>query len=136
MRCTNFWPGIVIPFNPSLFKKITSKPKAEKSKKRPKILTIDWYAKALVYKRMLDKGVVGNKAELARKEGVSRARVTQILNLLNLAPEIQNYLMTTTDRKNLRFLTERRLRTIASLANHDEQVQQFRELIIVNRKNV
>jgi hypothetical protein len=117
----------VIPFNPSLFKKITSKPKIEKSLKKPKrVLTVDWYAKAQVYKRMLDNGVVGNKAELARKESVSRARVTQILNLMNLAPEIRNYLMTIEDRKNL---TERRLREIVKKTNHQLQLKRFRELL-------
>jgi len=51
-----------------------------------------------------------SKAELARKIGVSRARVTQILNLINLAPEIRNYLNFTTDQNDLKTLTERRLR--------------------------
>ncbi len=130
MRCTNFFPVIVIPFNPSLFKKITSKPKIEKSLKKPKrVLTVDWYAKALVYKRMLDNGVVASKAELARKESVSRARVTQILNLMNLAPEIRNYLMTIADRKYLKILTERRLREIVKITKHQLQLKRFRELL-------
>ena len=72
----------------------------------------------MVYKEMLEKGVVKNSAELARKEGLSRARVTQILNLFKLAPEIQNYLMTITDRKDLKILNERRLRIIAKITNH------------------
>jgi len=36
------------------------------------------------YKQMIDSGIVKNQAELARIKGISRARVTQILNLLKL----------------------------------------------------
>jgi hypothetical protein len=56
----------------------------------------------MVYKEMLEKGVVKNSAKLARKEGLSRARVTQILKLTKLAPQIRNYLMTIADRKDLK----------------------------------
>jgi len=36
------------------------------------------------YKKMIDSGKVKNQAELARIKGISRARVTQILNLLKI----------------------------------------------------
>ena len=36
------------------------------------------------YEQMIDNGQVKNQPDLARKLGVSRARVTQILNLLKL----------------------------------------------------
>jgi len=78
---------------------------------------------------MLHSGIVKSKAELARKEGLSRARVTQILNLINLAPEIQNYLMITTDRKDLKILTERRLRDLTKITDCKKQTQEFRQLL-------
>ena len=78
---------------------------------------------------MLDRGAVKSKAELARKEGLSRARVTQILNLLNLAPEIRNYLMTIEDEKDCKILTERRLREIAKMKDNLKQIRMFRELM-------
>jgi len=37
---------------------------------------------------MIDSGKVKNQVELARIKGISRARVTQILNLLKLKPQI------------------------------------------------
>jgi len=37
---------------------------------------------------MIDSGIVKNQAELARKLGISRARITQILNLLNFDKEL------------------------------------------------
>lgn len=36
------------------------------------------------YKKMIDLGEAKNQAELARTKGISRARVTQILNLIKL----------------------------------------------------
>ena len=74
-------------------------------------------------------GIAKNKAEIARIEGVSRARVTQILNLINLAPEIRNYLNFTADQNDLKILTERRLRKIANIKNHQLQLKRFRELL-------
>ncbi len=64
------------------------KKELQKPPSKPKM---DWYGKAVEYQKMLSTGVAKNKAEIARIEGVSRARVTQILNLINLAPEIRNY---------------------------------------------
>jgi uncharacterized protein YjiS (DUF1127 family) len=122
-RYTNQQITAPIPYNPALLNK--NKPK-KKIVKKP---NTDWYAKALVYKEMLDKGIANSKANLARKEGVTRARVTQILNLTKLAPEIQNYLMTIEDRKDLKILTERRLRKIANIKNHQLQIRRFRELL-------
>jgi len=40
------------------------------------------------YKRMIDNGQVKNQADLARKLSISRARVTQVLNLLKLNKDI------------------------------------------------
>jgi hypothetical protein len=50
--------------------------------KRLKKAKIDWYGKALEYQKMLSKGIAKNQAEIARIEGVSRARITQIMKLL------------------------------------------------------
>ena len=101
-----------------------NKPK-KKNVKKPKI---NWFAIAMVFKEMLEKGVVKNSAELARKEGLSRARVTQILNLTKLAPQIRNYIMKNTDRKDLKILTERRLREIAKIKDPLKQIRKFQEL--------
>jgi hypothetical protein len=50
---------------------------------------------ALAHKfdRLLDDGVIADYATLARLGHVSRARITQILNLLNLAPDIQEEIL-------------------------------------------
>ena len=46
-------------------------------------------ALALRFDRLLREGVAADFAELARLGHVSRARVSQVMNLLNLAPDIQ-----------------------------------------------
>jgi hypothetical protein len=46
-------------------------------------------ALAIKFQGMLDCGAVRDYADLARLGYVTRARITQIMNLLNLAPEIQ-----------------------------------------------
>jgi hypothetical protein len=74
--------------------------------------------KALEYSKLLDQGLVNSQAELARKENVNRARITQILNLFKLAPKIQEYLSNLTDEKQIRYFTERRLRQITKIPNY------------------
>jgi hypothetical protein len=50
-------------------------------------------ALALRFEGLLQQGVIVNYAELARLGHVSRARVSQIMNLLALAPNIQEALL-------------------------------------------
>jgi hypothetical protein len=107
------------------------KKEPQKALPKPKI---DLYGKAAEYQNMLSMGVAKNKAEIARIEGVSRARVTQILNLINLAPEIKNYLNFTADQNDLKTLTERRLRKISKIKNHRLQIENFQELL--QKKNI
>ncbi len=50
-------------------------------------------ALALRFQRLVESGDVRDYAELARLGHVTRARMTQIMNLLNLAPEIQEQVL-------------------------------------------
>ena len=50
-------------------------------------------ALALHFERLIKEGEVANQAEIARLGQVSRARVTQIMNLLLLAPDIQEEIL-------------------------------------------
>ncbi len=50
-------------------------------------------ALAIKFQEMIDRGEVKDYADLARLGFVTRARVTQIMNLLNLAPQIQEALL-------------------------------------------
>jgi DNA invertase Pin-like site-specific DNA recombinase len=64
------------------------------------------------YKRMIDNGQVKNQSELARKLGISRARVTQILNLLKLDKNIIDQLEQIGDPMDKKIISERELRKI------------------------
>ena len=46
-------------------------------------------ALAIKFQDLVDRGEVRDYADLARLGYVTRARITQIMNLLNLAPDIQ-----------------------------------------------
>jgi len=59
---------------------------------------------------MIDSGEAKNQAELARKLGISRARVTQILNLLKLDSLIIQELEKLSDPLKSKIITERMLR--------------------------
>lgn len=48
---------------------------------------------AIRFEKLIREGVVENQGEIARLGYVSRPRVTQIMNLLNLAPEIQEEIL-------------------------------------------
>jgi hypothetical protein len=49
--------------------------------------------KALEFQQQLDEGVVKNRAALARRECVTRARVTQVMRLLQLDPDIRETIL-------------------------------------------
>jgi hypothetical protein len=86
-------------------------------------------ALALKCQDLLDQGVLASRAELATLSRVSRARVSQILNLLNLAPDLQEallFLPRTTTRRDMVIL--RQVQPIASTLDWSEQRRMWREL--------
>ena len=70
-----------------------------------------------------------SKAQVGMRFGVSRARVCQILGLLDLDESIQKYLFSIEGPKEHNFFTERRLRPIAVIKDKNEQITRFRELV-------
>jgi hypothetical protein len=72
-------------------------------------------ALALKFEGLIHQGVVSNYTELARLGRVSRSRITQIMNLLNLAPEIQEeILFLRDDARGKRRFWEASMRTLSS----------------------
>ena len=94
---------------------------------RPRI--IDALNRAREWKRLIDTGEVKNAAELARRHRVTRARVSQLLSLLRLAPEILEHIDGLDGDEGGLHLTERRLRDIAILDDQDVQRVRFRDLV-------
>lgn len=74
------------------------------------------------------------RTEIARKAGVSRARVTQIMNLLRLPKHIQKYLSSPPAPLTIASFSERSLRRVLSIADEAEQTCVWEELLLeVNR---
>ena len=67
-------------------------------------------ALAIKFQDMIDRGEVRDYADLARLGCVTRARMTQIMNLLNLAPDIQEDILL--GRAPSTLAAERRLRHV------------------------
>ena len=65
---------------------------------------------------LVDRGEVPDRATLARQLGLTRAHVTQILDLLLLAPDIQDQVLHGVGHQEEALLTERALRRIARLS--------------------
>ena len=79
-------------------------------------------ALAIKFNQLIRDGVVKDQAELARLGHVSRTRLTQIMNLLNLAPAIQEailFLRLTGQGRDA--ITENQLRPIAAVHSWKKQ---------------
>jgi hypothetical protein len=70
------------------------------------------------------------RTELARKTGVSRARVTQIMNLLRLPNYIQKFLSSPPAPLTLDSFSERSLRRVLAIADEAEQTCVWEELLL------
>ena len=82
-------------------------------------------ALAIKFDEMIRRGEVRDYAELARLGHVTRARITQIMNLLNLAPEIQEQILAGTQ------LDERSLRLVSGLVSWSLQRAKWTKLVRV-----
>ena len=79
-------------------------------------------ALAIRFDELVRNGEVADFAELARLGHVTRARLTQITNLLNLAPDIQDEILHLSRVKQGRqSISERDLRPIAAVADWEIQ---------------
>jgi hypothetical protein len=79
-------------------------------------------ALAIRLEHLLATGQVKDQAEIARVAGITRARVTQIINLTNLAPDIQQAILELEPTTNpVPHFREREVRDIAIEANWEKQ---------------
>ena len=78
-------------------------------------------ALAIKLQDIVDRGEVRDYADLARLGYVTRARLTQIMNLLLLAPDIQETILFLTSAPNCTQPTERALRSLCSEVLWDVQ---------------
>jgi hypothetical protein len=115
------------------------KPKPPKEPKTPRV--VELLRKAIEWQALLASGEAPNQAAIARREGITRARVTQVMDMLRLAPEIQEHVLSLPDlpaatgaaqagmvRRPV--ITERALRPIAQIDGPKEHIRAFQALVI------
>ena len=86
-------------------------------------------ALAIRFDQLIRERVVADQADIARLGRVTRARITQIMNLLNLAPDIQEAILFLPPiEKGKDPIAERDLRPIAAEADWAKQTVMWNEL--------
>ena len=87
-------------------------------------------ALAIRMEQLVRSGEVSDYAELARLAHVTRARITQIMNLLHLAPDIQEAILSLPRTDGRRApIAERQVRPIAAIIDWRKQRRMWRELL-------
>ena len=104
-----------------------SKPRPHKIPRTPRVAEL--LRKAIEWQGLLESGDGTSKADIARREGLSRARVTQIMGLLCLVPQIQKHILILPKSASRSAITERSLRPITLLEGQGEQLEAFEKLI-------
>lgn len=73
---------------------------------------------------MLESRKVTNQADIARQEGITRAQITQVMNLLRLTPETGERTPSHPEPSRNPLTTERALRPIAVTAEHSVRLRE------------
>jgi hypothetical protein len=93
-------------------------------------------ALAIYMQDLVKRGEVADYAELARLGQVSRARITQIMNLLHLAPDIlEEILSLPRSEGGTDPITEKKLRRIAAVMDWKRQRKMWEEAAICDARN-
>lgn len=108
--------------------KAVSAPKAAKPARPARVPRVArLMALAIEFEKMLRKGDVGDHSELARLCNVTQPRMTQIMNLLHLAPDIQEQILNLAPVSRGRHpVTERDLRPIVAMPSWTRQRSVWR----------
>jgi hypothetical protein len=89
-------------------------------------------ALAIRFEGLIRDGVVKDQAELARLGHVSRARLSQIMDLLLLAPDIQEaVLFLPSVGRGGHLLIEKHLRSLAAMPSWKKQERMWKSLLAV-----
>lgn len=91
---------------------------------------VELLRKAIEWKTLLESGQITTQADIALQEGITRARVTQIMGMLRLAPEIREKILSALSTDRQPPVTERVLRPIATITDYHEQIREFHKLLV------
>jgi hypothetical protein len=104
------------------------KPKPLRESKTPRV--VELLHKAIEWQTLLKSGKVANQANIARREGITQARVSQVMGMQRLAPEIRRHILAMPVMVRRPPVTERILRLIETIADHRDQLREFHRLLI------
>ena len=103
-------------------------PRQPRVPKTPRV--VELLRKATEWQALLDTGKVASQAEIALRERITRARVTQIMGMLRLAPEIQEQILAMHDSSVRPQITERVLNPIGVITPYRDQLREFHKFLI------
>jgi hypothetical protein len=89
-------------------------------------------ALAIKFQDMADRGEIRDYADLARLGYVSRARVTQIMNLLLLAPDIQQEVLGLERHATDQLFRERNIRTVVAQVHWGAQRELWSKIVRID----
>jgi len=84
---------------------------------------------ALLWKQQIAEDAKLNQARNAAREGLSRARVTKVMNLLRLPEQIQTELQNLPPPLQIHSFSERQLRRLISIEDGGNQLRDWLELL-------
>ena len=95
--------------------------------KTPRV--VELLRKAIEWQPLLESGEIVSQADIARREGITRGRVTQVMGMLRLAPEIREKILTMPDLTHQPLITERVLRPIGTITEYSGQIREFQRFL-------
>lgn len=102
-------------------KEVAFAPEAKRKEKLRPLRVARMLALAHECEALITAGIVADRTELAGVLGFTKARVTQLLDLTLLAPDIQEEILIAQVEPGRDVVTERRLRSIVRQADWTEQ---------------
>jgi hypothetical protein len=103
------------------------KPKPPREPMTPRV--VELLRKAIEWQALLESGEASNQAAIARREGITRARVTQVMGMLRLAPKIQEHILSMPEMVGRPAISERALRPCSQIEDQKVQFEEFQELL-------
>jgi DNA-binding IscR family transcriptional regulator len=91
---------------------------------------VELLRKAIEWQTLLEAGQIANQADIARREGITRARVNQVMAMLRLAPAIQEEILFMPAVARRPSVSERILRSINTITDHRVQLLEFQKVLV------
>ena len=102
--------------------------KSPREPRTPRV--VELLRKANEWQALLESGKIANQAEIAIREGITRARVTQIMGMLHLAPDIREKILSMSKAVRRPQITERVLRPICTIPGYRDQLREFHRSLV------